>query len=77
MGNDSYTSSGLTLGQAGDSPKGSIRERSLCLGVFCDLGGVDKYPAAFAWAKDANTQVNWQGKQRTPAQSQLGIFLDH
>ena len=75
-GDDSYTSTGLTLGQAGDSPKGTLRERSLCLGVFCDLGGHDKYPANFTWAKDSNTQINWQGKQRVPEESQVGVFYD-
>lgn len=75
-GNDGYTSSGITLGQAAEAPKGSLRERALCLGVFLDLGGTDTYPDAFPFATNGKRHVNWRDRRDVTAESQLGIFWD-
>jgi len=74
-GDDKYSCTDISMGQSGDAPKG-LRERALSLGVFCDLGGNDTYPSAFAWAKNGGSQVSWVGKQRVPEESQLGVFFD-
>ena len=76
MGDDTYTASGITLGQAADAQKASLRERALCLGVFLDLGGTDAYPDATTWARNASRCANWTSKQDSPAESQVGVFLD-
>ncbi|HVT11280.1 MAG TPA: hypothetical protein VHE55_03360 [Fimbriimonadaceae bacterium] len=76
-GNDKYDSSGITLGKAAEAAAGTLRERGLCLGVFMDLGaGTDTYPAAATWAKNMVSMANWTGKAPTPAESQVGVFVD-
>lgn len=53
-GNDSYEVTGRTvLGNANESPEGSLRKLSLCLGLFLDEQGVDTYAASdAAYARD-------------------------
>ncbi|HRF59315.1 MAG TPA: hypothetical protein PLH94_05300 [Fimbriimonadaceae bacterium] len=75
-GDDTYDSSGVTLGKAAEAPKGTLRERGLCLGLFMDLGGKDMFPAQATWAKDATRIANWTDRGPSPAESQLGIFWD-
>ncbi len=75
-GNDKYESQGITLGKAAEAPKGSLRSRCLCLGVFMDLGGDDTYPASTPWTANANRVANWTDKGLTPAEGQVGIFWD-
>lgn len=76
LGNDGYSSQGITLGRGAEAPKGSLRERCLCLGVFMDLAGKDAFPEVATWAKDGVKTVNWTDKGSTPAEAQLGIFWD-
>lgn len=83
-GDDTYSCSDLSLGQVGldlasrnddNQPKG-LRAQALCLGLFCDLGGNDKYLTSFTWAKNKRTKVNWTAKQFKPEASQVGVFYD-
>lgn len=75
-GDDNYVSSGWTLGKGADAPKGSLRERCLCLGVFMDLGGTNSYPNACPWAKSGEKVANWTLRQDEPFESQVGVFWD-
>lgn len=75
-GNDVYASSGITLGKAAEAPKGTLRERCLCFGLFMDLGGSDTFPASIPWAKNATRQANITDRNFTPQESQLGVFWD-
>lgn len=75
-GDDAYESVGLTLGKGAEAPKGTLRERGLCLGIFMDLAGTDAYPPGVSWAKNGSRSVNWTDKGPTAAESQLGIFWD-
>lgn len=75
-GHDEYASVGTTLGKAAEAPKGTLRERGLCLGVFLDLGGDDTYPESVPWAKNAARTANWTDKGPTPAEGQVGVFWD-
>ncbi|MBX7132376.1 MAG: hypothetical protein K1X67_06835 [Fimbriimonadaceae bacterium] len=76
LGDDSYDSSGLTLGKGAEAPKGTLRERALCLGLFMDLAGTDTFPPSINWAKNATRQANWTDKGPSASESQLGIFWD-
>jgi hypothetical protein len=73
-GNDSYESSGLTLGAAADAPPGTLRERALTLGLFMDLGGVDRFPETAPWARPGATEVRWTRRNRLPQESHVGVF---
>ena len=76
-GVDKYETSGITLGKAADATPNTLRSRAICLGVFMDIGGgADTYPAATAWAKNSSIIPTWTGKAPTPADSQVGVFLD-
>ncbi|MFN8218896.1 MAG: hypothetical protein U0S12_02030 [Fimbriimonadales bacterium] len=75
-GNDTYESLGVTLGKAAEAPKQSLRSRLICFGLFMDLGGNDKYPAAATWASNGAQGANWTDRGPTPAESQVGAFWD-
>lgn len=75
-GNDRYESRGTTLGMAREATQLSIREMSLTLGVFIDLGGVDTYPSAIEHARNGNRVANWAARRDAPLQSQVGVFYD-
>ncbi len=75
-GNDTYDSSGTTLGKSAEAPLGSLRRRALSLGVFMDLGGVDKYPTVAPWAVNGRQIANWTDHAPTAAESQMGVFWD-
>jgi hypothetical protein len=75
-GDDSYESAGITLGQGAESPKGSMRERGLCFGLFMDLAGTDKYPAV-PWAANGKQSAQWTVRQARPSESQGGVFYDY
>jgi len=76
MGNDRYQSAGVTLGRAAEAPKGSLRARALCLGVFMDMAGEDTYPGSANWASNGARTPNWTDKGPTSAESQVGVFWD-
>jgi len=76
LGNDAYESLGLSLGQSAESPKGSLRERAFCFGLFMDLAGTDTYPASFDYIRNGTRVVNWRDRLPNPAESQLGVFWD-
>lgn len=75
LGNDSYTSSGITLGKAAEATKQTIRGRALCLGVFLDLAGDDRYPN-IDYAGNARRSANWTSKEPIASESQAGVFYD-
>lgn len=75
-GNDVYESRGISLGKAAEAPKGSLRSRILCIGVFLDLGGQDAYPAFADWSGNGRRSVNWTDRGIHPTESQFGVFWD-
>lgn len=75
-GDDTYLALGITLGRAAEAPKGTPRERALCLGVFMDLGGTDTYPDSATWAANGTRVPNVTDRGPTASQSQLGVFWD-
>jgi len=75
LGTDTYVSSGVTLGKAAESGPTGLRSRALCLGVFMDMQGDDKYPD-LTWAKNNTRTANWTQKQLRSEESQTGVFWD-
>lgn len=75
-GDDIYDATGICLGSAAEAPKGSLRERALCLGVFMDLGGLDTYPASSSWALNSRRTPNWTDRRSPAEESQVGVFWD-
>ncbi|MFQ3668158.1 MAG: hypothetical protein SNJ61_04640 [Fimbriimonadaceae bacterium] len=76
QGNDAYDARGIALGKAAEAPKGSLRSRILCIGVFLDLGGQDTYPAYADWSGNGRRSVNWTDRGIHPTESQFGVFWD-
>lgn len=75
-GDDGYEATGLTLGRGAEAPANSLRSRGLCLGVFIDLGGTDRYPTGVAYAKNGDRVPTVTTRGPSMAQSQLGVFWD-
>ncbi len=76
LGQDRYETNGLTLGQAEASQSGTVRERSLALGLFLDLQGSNNYPSSVSWARNGNRHAEIRNRGPNPWESQLGIFFD-
>lgn len=76
QGNDSYVCTGLTLGKAAEAPGTGLRAKGLCLGLFMDLGGIDKYPQEAVHAGDARRATTWTRKAERLPESQVGVFYD-
>ncbi len=76
FGNDTYESSGITLGKSAEATKQSLRSKALSLGVFFDGNGSDKYPAAATWATNGVRVPNWMDKGSSPSEGQMGVFWD-
>jgi len=76
-GDDKYLpleKAGTTLGRAGISGTGSLRDYMLCLGLFMDLGGDDVYGRDFASNNDIWTQSGY--KEDWPRIVEKGVGLD-
>ncbi|MGB2696832.1 MAG: hypothetical protein WBD28_03100 [Candidatus Zixiibacteriota bacterium] len=74
-GNDVYNvEAATTLGRANIASRGSLRDHMLCLGLFLDTGGQDKYSKPFAKNNLLWTQ---QGLNREfPLETEKGVGLD-
>lgn len=75
-GADNYSGVNLTLGRSAEVPRNSLREKGLGVGLFYDGGGMDTYPTATNWARNAARLVNWTDRNERPQESQFGIFWD-
>lgn len=81
-GDDEYTTRGVTLGRGAIGARGALRERLLCLGVFLDFGGKDKYvvdgkESAFAKDKKTWTQPGTNAALPSPAEKGVGLDGEH
>ncbi|QYK52517.1 MAG: hypothetical protein KF824_09635 [Fimbriimonadaceae bacterium] len=75
-GNDQYKASGnAVLGQANESPEGSLRKLSLCLGLFFDQQGNDQYVTQAPHAKNGGRTAQNSGAPGS-TQGTIGVFWD-
>lgn len=75
-GNDTYKATGnAVLGQANESPEGSLRKLSLCLGMFYDQKGDDRYTTQAAHAKNGGRTAQKSGAAGS-TQGTIGVFWD-
>jgi hypothetical protein len=74
-GNDIYNvEAATTLGRANIASRGSLRDHMLCLGIFLDTGGQDKYSKPFA-----NNNLLWTQpglNKEFPLETEKGVGLD-
>ena len=75
-GNDAYNvSAAMTLGRSStDAPRGGLRDKMLCLGLFMDTGGKDRYSKQFAGNGKLWTQTG--PNEREPIPVEKGVGLD-
>lgn len=75
LGDDIYNvSAGMTLGRANiDGPRGGLRDKMLCLGLFIDTGGKDKYSKPFAQNGKIWTQKGPNEKEPIPMEKGVGL----
>lgn len=75
-GDDRYlVAPSLTLGRSSIGTRGTLRERALCLGLFCDTGGKDTYPDGFPFARD-NAMWTQPGASQPPMKREYGVGID-
>lgn len=75
-GNDKYTAIGsAVLGQANESPEGSLRKLSLCLGLFFDQKGDDQYTTQATHAKNGGRTAQKSANSGSN-QGTIGVFWD-
>lgn len=75
-GDDRYeVQPSITLGRSYIGARGSLRERALCLGLFCDTGGKDVYPDVLPVARD-NALWTQSGASQPPMQREYGAGID-
>jgi hypothetical protein len=74
-GNDRYSvSADMTLGRANvDAPRGGLRDKMLCLGLFLDTGGKDSYSKPFARNGKTWTQTGLNEREPIPAEKGVGL----
>jgi len=75
-GDDRYeVQPSITLGRSNIGARGSLRERALCLGVFCDTGGKDVYPDGLPVARN---EALWTqpGASQPPMSREYGAGID-
>lgn len=74
-GNDVYNvEAATTLGRANIGSRGSLRDYMLCLGLFLDTGGQDKYSKSFA--KDDSLWTQKGVNMELPLDTEKGVGLD-
>ncbi len=74
-GNDKYNvEEATTLGRANIGSRGSLRDHMLCLGLFLDTGGKDKYSKPFA--KDDSLWTQKGVNIELPLDTEKGAGLD-
>lgn len=76
-GDDHYqTQHPLTLGRSSlQGTRGTLRERALCLGLFCDTGGVDRYPEGYPFASNDRLWTQ-PGASQPPLEREYGVGID-
>lgn len=75
-GDDRYeVQPSITLGRSNIGTRGSLRERALCLGLFCDTGGKDTYPESLPFARD-NALWTQPGASQPPMRLEYGAGID-
>ncbi|GIV15364.1 MAG: hypothetical protein KatS3mg022_0799 [Armatimonadota bacterium] len=75
-GDDRYeVQPSITLGRSSIGARGSLRERALCLGLFCDTGGKDTYPEPLSFAHD-NALWAQSGASQPPMRLEYGAGID-
>lgn len=75
-GDDRYeVQPSITLGRSNIGARGSLRERALCLGLFCDTGGKDIYPEGLPFARN---EALWTqpGASQPPMPREYGAGID-
>lgn len=65
----------ITLGRSSIGAPGSLRERALCLGLFCDTGGRDTYPENLPFARNG-TLWTQPGTSQPPMKREYGVGID-
>jgi hypothetical protein len=75
-GDDRYeVSPSITLGRSSIGARGTLRERAICLGLFCDTGGKDIYPEGLPFARD-NHRWSQPGTSQPPLKREYGVGVD-
>lgn len=75
-GDDRYlVAPSITLGRSHIGAVGTLRERALCLGLFCDTGGRDTYPDGLPFARD-NALWTQPGASQPPLRREYGVGID-
>jgi hypothetical protein len=75
-GDDRYeVQPSITLGRSNIGARGTLRERAICLGMFCDTGGKDTYPEGFPFAHD-NALWTQPGASQPPLKLEYGVGID-
>ena len=75
-GDDQYeVQPSITLGRSSIGARGTLRERALCLGLFCDTGGRDTYPESLSFARN-DAMWNQPGMSQPPLKREYGVGID-
>ncbi len=75
-GDDRYeVSPSITLGRSSIGARGTLRERAICLGLFCDTGGNDTYPDGLPFARN-NHRWSQPGTSQPPLKREYGAGID-
>lgn len=75
-GDDRYeVQPSITLGRSSIGARGTLRERAICLGLFCDTGGKDTYPEGLPFARD-NCRWSQPGASQPPLKREYGVGID-
>lgn len=75
-GDDRYeVQPSITLGRSSIGAPGTLRERAICLGLFCDTGGKDSYPDPMPFARNGN-RWSQPGASQPPMEREYGVGID-
>lgn len=75
-GDDRYeVQPSITLGRSSIGARGTLRERAICLGLFCDTGGKDTYPDQMPFARN-NSRWSQPGASQPPMEREYGVGMD-
>ncbi|MCL6476416.1 MAG: hypothetical protein K6U75_15335 [Firmicutes bacterium] len=76
LGDDRYeVAPSITLGRSSIGARGTLRERAICLGLFCDTGGNDTYPDRLPFARN-NHRWSQPGTSQPPFKHEYGAGID-
>jgi len=75
-GDDRYEARpSITLGRSSIGARGTLRERAICLGLFCDTGGKDTYPENLPFARN-DALWTQPGASQPPLKREYGMGID-